>query len=157
MAEDHSGGSTGLGWQFAELAADYDYLAPDGSEIRQLVELDRANLAHFRLPTGATSAPVAHRTIEEFWYVVGGQGEMWLKLGNDQEDVVDLFPGVAIALPPGTHFQFRTTGPDALEVIGTAVPAWPGPDEAYAVDGRWPAGRGLRPVPGPTDRDRDGD
>lgn len=137
MAEPHDGGETGRGWQTKKLQADYDYLAPDGSEIRQLVELTRGNVAHFRLPAGATSVAVAHRLIEEFWYVTVGTGQIWLKLGNEQEEIVELVPGVSVALPPGTHFQFRTTGKEALEIVGFSVPAWPGVTEAYVVDGKW--------------------
>ena len=122
-----------------KLPGKYDYLAPDGSEVRLLVRGEKASMAQFKLPTGHTSSAVAHHSVEELWYVVSGRGQLWRKQGTSQEDVVDLVPGVSISLPPGTHFQFRSTGADALEVIGVTVPPWPGADEAYPVDGKWPA------------------
>ena len=38
---------------------------------------------------------IVHATVEELWYVVSGQGEMWRKLGEREETVV-LEPGVGI-------------------------------------------------------------
>lgn len=120
------------------LTVDYDYLAPDGSEVRLLVRGDRASMAQFKLPAGHTSSAVAHHTVEELWYVVSGRGQMWRKNGTE-EDIVDLLPGVSISLPTGTHFQFRNTGLEALEALGVTVPAWPGAEEAYQVEGKWQA------------------
>jgi mannose-6-phosphate isomerase-like protein (cupin superfamily) len=130
------------GWQTAKVGADVDEPAPDGSEVRFLTRLGRASMAHFRLPPGAVSQAVAHRSIEEYWYVAAGEGRMWLwaeegpEAGEDR--LVDLVPGVSVALAPRTHFQFRSIGTDALEVVGVAVPGWPGDHEAYQVDGFWP-------------------
>lgn len=42
MAEPDAGEEADLGWKTKSLAADYDYLALDGSEIRRLVQLSRA-------------------------------------------------------------------------------------------------------------------
>jgi len=124
--------------QSKRLSADYDYLAPDGSEVRLLVRGDRASMAQFKLPAGHTASAVAHRTVEELWYVVSGSGQMWRSQG-EQEDIVELLPGVSLSIPVRTHFQFRATGPEALVVIGVTVPSWPGAEEAYSVDGKWPA------------------
>ena len=44
---------------------------------------------------------------------------------------------MAISLPLGTRFQFRTTGSQPLEVVITTLPPWPGDDEAIPVEGRW--------------------
>lgn len=120
------------------LPVEYDYIAPDGSEVRLLVRGETASMAQFRLPSGRTSAAVAHRSVEELWYVISGRGQMWRKQETGYEDVVDLLSGVSVSLPPGTHFQFRSTGPGALEVMGVTVPAWPGAEEAYPVAGKWP-------------------
>jgi quercetin dioxygenase-like cupin family protein len=59
-----------------------DAVAPDGSEVRLLLASDRASAAHFRLAAGATSVAVRHRTVDEIWYVVEGDGEMWLADGD---------------------------------------------------------------------------
>ena len=123
--------------EIKKLNEEYDYLAPDGSEVRLLVEGNRASMAQFKLPAGHTSSAVAHRTVEELWYVVSGRGQMWRKTESD-EDIVHLLPGVSLSIPEGAHFQFRTVGKETLEVIGMTVPAWPGADEAYPVEGKWP-------------------
>jgi len=93
-------------------------------------------MAHFTLAPGTTSNAVVHRTVEEIWYVVGGAGEMWRKLGDHEETVV-LAPGTCVTIPVGAHFQFRATGAEALSAVAITMPPWPGDDEALAVTGRW--------------------
>ncbi len=119
------------------LPATKDAVAPDGSDVRILLELDGGSMAHFELAPGRTSAAVAHRTVEEIWYVVRGQGEMWRKQGG-REEVAALEPGVCVTIPRSTHFQFRATGSEPLAVIAVTMPPWPGQSEAFEVDGRWP-------------------
>ena len=114
-----------------------DDIAPDGSDVRILLGLDRGGMAHFELGPGRTSGAVAHKTVEEIWYVLKGRGEMWRKQG-DQEDTVPMEPGVCLSIPTGTHFQFRSFGYEPLAAIGVTMPPWPGSEEAYAVDGKWP-------------------
>ncbi len=41
----------------------YDYLAPDGSEIRLLLDLEGGSLAHCTLPPGRISVAQRHRTV----------------------------------------------------------------------------------------------
>ena len=115
-----------------------DAAAPDGAEVRILCRMARGSMAHFTLPPGAVSIAVAHRTIEEVWYVLSGRGRMWRRL-DGREDIVELDPGVSLTLPVGTRFQFRCDGVEPLAAIGVAMPPWPGEDEAYRVDGHWPA------------------
>jgi mannose-6-phosphate isomerase-like protein (cupin superfamily) len=114
-----------------------DVIAPDGSEVRVLCDLARGALALFSLPPGAVSEPVAHRSVEELWYVMTGRGRMWRKLGG-REQIVELAAGLALSIPTGTHFQFRCDGAEVLTILGATMPPWPGPDEAYAVEGIWP-------------------
>ena len=114
----------------------YDVLAPDGSEVRILASGERGSMAHFTLPPGQVSLAVAHRTVEEVWYIVEGQGRMWRKSG-DVESVVDLRAGLSITIPVGTAFQFRSDGDAALRAVGVTMPPWPGMDEAYEVVGMW--------------------
>ena len=123
------------------LPADFDVLAPDGGEVRILLALQDGSFAHFELAQGKTSKPVAHRTVEEIWYFVGGRGEMWRKLG-DQEEIVTVEPGVCITIPIGTSFQFRALGDEPLAAVGVTMPPWPGEDEAYEVQGKWAAAVG---------------
>ena len=121
-----------------KLPMEYDYLAPDGAEVRLLVRGEQASMAQFKLPPGLTSRSVSHHSVEELWYVVSGRGKIWRKLGTQEEDIVELVPGVSVSLPPGTRFQFRSSDSEALEIIGVTVPAWPGADEAFTVEGKWP-------------------
>jgi len=113
-----------------------DAVAPDGSDVRVLLQLRGGSLAHFEFAPGQTSTAVAHRTIEEIWYFVNGQGEMWRKI-NDREEVIPVQVGVCITLPAGTHFQVRSLGSEPLAAIGVTMPQWPGEGEAYAVPGKW--------------------
>src|SRR4051794_12730477 len=119
------------------LPADRDAVAPDGSDVRVLLGLARGGMAHFELAPGETSTAVAHRTVEEIWFFLAGRGEMWRKQG-EREEIVPVGPDVCITIPLGTHFQFRSFGPQPLAALGVTMPPWPGPDEAYQVEGKWP-------------------
>lgn len=114
----------------------YNYLAPDQSEIRLLLSTKRGGLAHCTLPIGRTSIAHTHKTVEEIWYFIQGQGEVWLKQ-NDKEEIVDVKSGICLTIPLGTHFQFRNTGNDPLTFIISTMPPWPGEDEAVPVKGYW--------------------
>ena len=126
----------GTQFETRRIAAAPDAIAPDGSEVRVLCATPRGGMAVFSLPPKAVAKPVAHRTVEEIWYVLSGQGCMWRRLGA-QEEIVDLGPGVSLSLPAGTHFQFRCDGSEPLIVLGATMPPWPGDNEAYAVEGAW--------------------
>jgi mannose-6-phosphate isomerase-like protein (cupin superfamily) len=121
-----------------KISTEPDAIAPDGSEVRVLCSLSRGSLAVFSLPPKAVSKAIAHRTVEEVWYIISGYGRMWPKLGR-QEGIVEIGPGVSITIPTGTHFQFRCDGLEPLAAIGTTMPPWPGEGEAYGVPGVWVA------------------
>ncbi len=116
-----------------------DAVAPDGSDVRVLLRLGRGSMAHFELAAGRVSRAVAHRAVEEIWYVLAGQGQMWRRRDGRQQ-TVPLRPGTCVSIPAGTHFQFRAAGHGPLSVLGVTMPPWPGPDEAYDVPGAWEAG-----------------
>jgi mannose-6-phosphate isomerase-like protein (cupin superfamily) len=126
-----------MDWTYQSLPAAPSYIAPDGSEIRELVKVERGSMAHFRLAAGRTSKAVAHHTVDELWYVTSGRGQMWLSSERDDGRIIDLQPGVSIAIPPKTRFQFRATGEQPLDVVGVTMPKWPGAHEAYEVEGAW--------------------
>jgi mannose-6-phosphate isomerase-like protein (cupin superfamily) len=115
-----------------------DAIAPDGSEVRVLCGLSRGGLAVFTLQPDSISKAVAHRTVEEIWYVHSGRGRIWRKLGQ-QEEIDEIDPGVSLSIPTGTQFQFRCDSSEPLTVLGATMPPWPGEDEAYLVDGFWVA------------------
>jgi mannose-6-phosphate isomerase-like protein (cupin superfamily) len=124
--------------QTKELAADPDAVAPDGTMVRLLTALTGGSFAHFELPAGAVSHAVAHRTVEEIWYFVGGRGEVWRRLAGE-ESVASVRPGVSLTIPLGTHFQFRAAPDCPLAFVAVTMPPWPGEAEALAVEGPWPA------------------
>lgn len=113
-----------------------DAIAPDGSEIRLLAGTTRGSMAHCVLPPGRTSKAVRHRTVEELWYFLSGQGQVWRKFG-DEEIVVDCRPGLSLNIPTGTHFQFRNTGTQPLCFVIVTLPPWPGAEEAVEVEDYW--------------------
>lgn len=119
------------------LPSDRDAIAPDGSSVRLLLGLSGGGMAHFELPPEQTSKAVVHRTIEEIWFFLSGRGEMWRSFG-DGDEVVDIHAGVCITIPVGTHFQFRSFGPEPLAAIAVTMPPWPGDGEAMVVAGPWP-------------------
>ncbi len=112
--------------------------APDGSDVRVLLRLDGGSMAHFELAPGRCSQAVRHRTVEELWYVVGGEAEMW-RCQDACESVVRLVAGTCLSIPVGTSFQFRTTGAEPFTAVGVTMPPWPGMDEADVVPGPWRA------------------
>jgi mannose-6-phosphate isomerase-like protein (cupin superfamily) len=115
-----------------------DVVAPDGSDVRVLLQLDRGGMAHFELGAGRTSRAVAHRCVDEIWYILSGHGQMWRRQG-DRRQTVPLEPGTCLSIPAGTHFQFRATGIGPLAAVAVTMPPWPGQNEAYEVSGVWPA------------------
>ena len=94
-------------------------------------------MAHFELSAGRVSRAVAHHSVQEIWYILRGQGQMWRRQGNRQE-TVPLRPGTCLTIPRGAHFQFRADGSGPLAALGVTMPPWPGEDEAYEVPGNWP-------------------
>ena len=113
-----------------------DLVAADASDVRVLLDLASGGMAHFTLAAGETSVAVAHRTVDEIWFVLSGHGEMWRKQ-DAREEIVTLEPGVCLTIPLGTSFQFRSTGSESLAAVAVTMPPWPGDSEAYEVVGAW--------------------
>lgn len=117
-------------------------LAPDGSQIHELVAVAAGSMVHCTLPRGAVSMAVAHTTVDEVWHCLSGEGQMW-RMREGAESVVDLEPGVALAIECGTHFQFRNTGDEDLRCVIVTMPPWPGGEEARRVRDHWPVTAGT--------------
>jgi mannose-6-phosphate isomerase-like protein (cupin superfamily) len=120
-----------------QLPVPRDTIAPDGSEVRILLQLAHGGMAHFELGTGQTSKAVVHRTVEEIWFFLSGHGEMWRRQ-NDRTSVVNVRAGTCVTIPLGTHFQFRCSGDEPLTAVAVTMPPWPGETEAAIVQGEWP-------------------
>jgi mannose-6-phosphate isomerase-like protein (cupin superfamily) len=114
----------------------YDVIAPDGSEVRILLSAQGGSMAHFRLPAGQVSRAVRHRTVDEIWYVLSGQGEMWRSIGG-QDDIAILAPGTCLTIEAGVTFQFRAGGAEPLAAVAITMPPWPGEGEAEILAGMW--------------------
>jgi mannose-6-phosphate isomerase-like protein (cupin superfamily) len=125
-------------WDTQEIGAAPVVTAPDGSEVRILCATARGSMIVFALRPGAVSRPVAHRTVEEIWYVTVGRGRLWRKLG-DREEITDLASGLSLTIPTGSQFQFRNDGDAPLQIVAVTMPPWPGDGEAYPVAGIWEA------------------
>ena len=122
-----------------KLPADPDVVAPDGSDVRVLLRTNGGSMAHFTLSPGQTSLAVAHKTVDEIWYVLSGQGERW-RASPEGEATVALEPGICLTIPAGARFQFRCNGSVALTAIAITMPPWPADgEESYFVDGLWDA------------------
>jgi mannose-6-phosphate isomerase-like protein (cupin superfamily) len=124
------------GFTTRPLAAEPDAFAPDGAEVRLLCAVAGGSMAHFRLAAGTCSRAVRHRTVEELWFVVAGEGEMW-RSRDGLEEIVALRPGVSLSIPLGTSFQFRAGAGTEVAAVGVTMPPWPGDDEAVMIDGAW--------------------
>jgi len=114
-----------------------DVVAPDGSDVRILLALSRGSMAHFSLAPGRTSRAVKHRSVDEIWYVLSGQGEMWRQQGDQAGAIAALEAGICLTIPAGTRFQFRATGSEPLTAVAITMPPWPGDGEVEIVPGRW--------------------
>ena len=116
---------------------DSDVLAPDGSEIRFLIDQSnaalRASLVEVTLAPGQVSRPVRHRTVEEIWYILEGHGQVWRCPPGETPGAVDsvpIGPGDALVIPTGWQFQFSANPAGPLRFLCYTSPPWPGPDEA---------------------------
>jgi mannose-6-phosphate isomerase-like protein (cupin superfamily) len=119
------------------LKSEYDYLAPDESEIRLLVGGEHGGLAHCVLPAGKLSGPVHHRTVEELWYVLEGAGEIRRGRNGEPERRDALRAGDSVRIPVGVTFQFRASAGSDLKLLLSTMPAWPGTAEAVPEPGRF--------------------
>jgi mannose-6-phosphate isomerase-like protein (cupin superfamily) len=123
-------------FQTKSLPAGRDVVAPDGSDVRILLQVRGGGLAHFELAGGHTSVAIRHRSVEEIWYFLSGCGEMWRRSG-DEEQTVPVSRGVCVTIPLGTSFQFCARGGQPLAAIAATIPPWPGAGEALIVAGPW--------------------
>jgi len=116
-------------------------VAPDGSTVRPLCCLsDLGSFAHFQLEPGEVAKAVSHATVQEIWYIIGGEGRMWRRHGGHEPTTENLRPGICLTIPLGTAFQFRADSLDEpLQVVAVTMPPWPAgsEEEARPEQGCW--------------------
>ena len=75
--------------------------------------------------------------MEEIWYVLEGQGQVWRSpSGHDPGAIepVPVGPGDALTIPTGWRFQFSAEDAAPLRFLCYTCPPWPGPDEAQPAE-----------------------
>lgn len=118
-----------------------DTTAPDGSEIRFIIDqrhrAKNASLVEVTLPAGQVSRPVWHQTVEEIWYILEGQGQVW-RCPPDEDPFsvgsIAVVPGDALTIPTGWRFQFSASESELLRFLCITMPPWLGAEEAQPAD-----------------------
>jgi len=100
------------------------FITKDGSEIRELLayrnsSIRNQSLAEARLAPGASTQEHYHARTEEIYLITAGVGR--LRVGDDIRDVQ---PGDAIAIPPGQRHKIWNTGPEVLRLLCCCAPAY---------------------------------
>lgn len=104
------------------------FTTKDGSEIRELLAhrnscIAKQSLAEARLPPGGKTTPHYHPQTEEIYYILRGTATM--QIGEELRDVV---PGDAIAIPPGLTHQITNTSDETLTFLCCCAPAYENDD-----------------------------
>ena len=100
------------------------FTTKDGSEIRELLAhrnsvIRNQSLAEARVPVGGSTMEHYHAKTEEIYYITAGAGGM--RIGNEMRDVK---PGDAIAIPPGIRHKIWSTGHETLRLLCCCAPAY---------------------------------
>ncbi len=100
------------------------FITKDGSEIRELLAyrnsvIRNQSLAEARLPAGASTQEHFHTRTEEIYFITHGQGRM--RIGDEVREVK---PGDAIAIPPGQKHKLWNTGSEVLRLLCCCSPAY---------------------------------
>lgn len=100
-----------------------DDLAPfttkDGSQIRELAHTGRQSLAEATVPSGASTIRHLHRTSEELYLFVSGEGT--LELGGERRDVA---AGDCVVIPPGEVHGLDNPGSSPLVLLCCCSPPY---------------------------------
>ncbi len=110
------------------------FITKDGSEIRELLAYRNScirlqSLAEARLAPGAATMPHFHRQTEEIYFILEGHGIM--RVGDEERPI---WPGDAIAIPPGTVHQIRASAHDGLRFLCCCTPPYEHDDTVLVED-----------------------
>jgi mannose-6-phosphate isomerase-like protein (cupin superfamily) len=100
------------------------FTTKDGSTIRELLAyrnsiIRNQSLAEAIIPVGGATAEHYHPKAEEIYYILKGFGKM--KIG---EEIQEVGPLDAIAIPPGAPHKIWNTGGDALVMLCCCSPCY---------------------------------
>jgi mannose-6-phosphate isomerase-like protein (cupin superfamily) len=118
------------------LAAKADKKSPAGADVRFIMSSDTGGMIHSTVPAMQINKAVVHSSVNEIWYILEGQGEIWRSDGK-QSQVTTLEPGTSIDIPVGTTFQYRNVSDKDFKFICVTMPPWPGEQECTYVEGHW--------------------
>lgn len=112
------------------------FTTKDGSEIRELLAhrnsvIANQSLAEARLSEGGCTEPHFHPLCEEIYYLTHGRGRIQI-----EDDVREVGPGDAIAIPPGARHQITNIGGETLRFLCCCAPAYENDDTVMVDD--WP-------------------
>ncbi len=116
------------------LARVASFTTKDGSEIRELLAhrnsaIRNQSLAEARLPVGLSTTPHYHPQCEEIYYILSGQGRMRIA-----DEIEQVGPGDAIAIPPGRVHQITNTGSQPLVFLCCCAPGYEHADTVLVED-----------------------
>jgi mannose-6-phosphate isomerase-like protein (cupin superfamily) len=116
------------------LARVASFTTKDGSEIRELLAhrnsaIRNQSLAEARLPVGLSTTPHYHPLCEEIYYILTGQGRMRIA-----DDIEQVGPSDAIAIPPGLVHQITNTGSQPLVFLCCCAPGYEHADTVLVED-----------------------
>jgi mannose-6-phosphate isomerase-like protein (cupin superfamily) len=108
---------------------DPDDIAPDGIEIRHLVNQPQGarhlSMAEGSLKPGQRSRKLYHATYEEIWYFMQGMGVFRLHHpAVAEEEAIVVGSGDAILVPPRHGFWLENTGGEDLLFLLCGSPPW---------------------------------
>ena len=115
---------------------DYVYEAPDGSRIIKFQDVRYGGLCHAIFPPQSIAKSQKHKTVDEIWYCIQGNGKIWIKKGKT-EKISKIKAKDGFNIPSGTHFQVRNDSKEPLIFVIATMPPWPGASEAIRVVDHW--------------------
>jgi mannose-6-phosphate isomerase-like protein (cupin superfamily) len=92
--------------------------SPLGAYIRSLVDGPHGNMIHSTVPPGMVGRACHFRTIDEFWYVLSGEGEIWRSAPDGHESVTRLIPGVCLDIPVNEALPGASAAPHGVASSG---------------------------------------
>jgi mannose-6-phosphate isomerase-like protein (cupin superfamily) len=100
------------------------FITADGSSIRELVGIPSGNAAQLSVaeatvPPGGETVEHYHRTTEEVYVFISGEGRM--RLGDEQTEVG---AGDTVVIPPGMKHKLWNAGPGPLVLLCCCAPPY---------------------------------